>query len=620
MKDFTQKLKTAMILVALVTLPAGYALAAGCSPVSAEMCAAIDDIADVYINSVFVGTFEYVNWDETGVYPSCKAFPVTILAETGNVVALDVLNTECCEIWGSWSIEVQCADGSHSCLTSDDMGMELYNVMTPSDTPPPDVGGYQWWQKEYQQGTPTPGCTPLSWCSAVLDSGTIYGKLIYNPCTGKRLQPLSYDTSGSGPTPGNHIYMRQPFDLQTATPLGPPNFTITKALVTATPSSKTTDFNTNDRVYYQIVVCNSGEAEVGDVLVTDDFDNGFSYDGPYGGDCAGYGDGSPCFEGHGGYFTIKWARGFEGASCVTMTVRVVDYWVDRYEWCQVRPNVAGVHWASAEPDAQSSTINVTMYCPGTATFTLTRTMSRTITPTFTITETKTITPTITMTPTRTVTSTRTRIPSITYTPTNYPTNYTRTYTNTITVTPSRTRTPTPTITATPTVTMTWVNAITLIKSQDCWVVTTPPVTPTQCEVPLGDTVRYCIEFTNQGLGDATFEIWDTIPGPMDFLWCTTESDGTDCDINTFSSGACFDYEGSPVHGCRVISWHMVAVPPGSVGSVCYWVLVARLQTAEKEKTTSEYFAFLDRWFDARAEKYGLKVSRIKAQEYIRGPD
>lgn len=546
-----------------------------CNPVSATLCVAIDDIADVYINDHYAGQFTYVNWDQTGVYPTCISIDPTWIKETGNIVALDVLNVNCCQIWGSWSIETNCSDGTHSCLSSDDPGMRLYNVPTPSSTPPPDDGAIKWWGSSYTLAGSAP------WQAAVPDTGTIYGKLIFNPCTGKSLLPLSYSSGGDGPISGTHIYMRQPFALIPVPTLPPASFTITKSVIGAT-----TGIVTNQRVTYQLEVCNSGNAITdSSVILTDDYDNGFSYDGPYNGDCSGFGDGSPCIQNNGDKFTAQWLRGFPGQTCVTLTSRVVDYYVDsNSENCQNRLNWAGVHWTGAVIDAKSGTVSVQMYC-------ITPSFTMTITPTLTISNTMTITPTRTPTYTRTSIFTLTQTLSFTVSPTITQTwtvsqtwtphagkseTYTPTITKTWTLTSTRTWTvsctltftPSITLTATATITTTWVTAINISKSED------------KTQVPMGDTVQYCITFTNVGGSFATFDIWDTIPDVTNFLWCT---DG----CTAPSSGS----QGSTY----VVDWHLTAVPPGTSGTVCMWVQLARWPYYRPENL-KEYFAGLKHRF------------------------
>src|ERR1035437_5501381 len=547
---------------------------AWCTPTAATLCVAADDIAQVWINDNFAGSFTYVNWDQTGVYPKCISIPAAwIFDSVPNVIAIDVRNTRCCEIWGSWTIESMCQDGTHSCLSSDDPGMMLYNALTPQPTPsppPPDGNGKLWWQVQY-----TAVATPI-WQSAVVDNGTIYGKLIYNPCTGKRLQPLSYSSGGSGPVPENHIYMRQPFSMSPVPTLPPANFTISKSIVGAPLNN----VNTGDRVTYQLLVCNTGQAVVdSSVLLTDDYDNGFSFDGPYGGDCAGNGDGSPCSQNGTGIFTTSWMRGFPGMTCVTVTGKVVDYYVDGSECCQYRSNWAGVHWTGAVNDAVSNTVVVRITCPGTPTYT------KTLTPTFTISNTNTFSPTQTATPTRTRISTLTQTLSFTITPTitltwtvsqtwtphaglsnTYTPTITMTRTQTITLTSTYTYTPTytPSITVTPTstITNTWVNAVNISKSED------------KTQVPMGDTVQYCITFTNVGAGPATFDIWDTIPDVTNFLWCTEGCTAP-------SSGS----QGNTY----VVDWHLTNVPAGASGTVCMWVQLERWPYFRPGRL-KEYFA------------------------------
>jgi uncharacterized repeat protein (TIGR01451 family) len=195
-----------------------------------------------------------------------------------------------------------------------------------------------------------------------------------------------------------------------------------------------------------------------------------------------------------------------------------------------------------------------------------------------------------MTVTETITMTRTSTVTRTISPT-----WSSTFTRTVT--------PTYTRTVTVTITVTWANAITLSKTESAGI------------VEIGDTVQYCISFTNVGANPATFEIWDTIPGPMEFLDCSQDSTG-DCTISTPNAN-CLDYEGASPHSCRLISWHMINVPAGATGSVCFWVLVARLQTVDIYDPATEFFADIRDWYGKILNKWerGREINRN-----IRGPD
>jgi len=71
---------------------------------------------------------------------------------------------------------------------------------------------------------------------------------------------------------------------------------------------------------------------------------------------------------------------------------------------------------------------------------------------------------------------------------------------------------------------------------------------------------------------------------MDFLYCTENCSGP----VTYTTDQC---PGSPGDDCRVITWNLNNVPPGATGSVCFWVLVARLQTVEDPDYYREFFAY-----------------------------
>ncbi|MCE5300497.1 MAG: hypothetical protein LLG37_06465 [Spirochaetia bacterium] len=599
MGKYVKKAFRAVFVFVVLFLSAYSAMAAVCTPVSGKICVAIDDYADVWVNSHWMGQFSYVNWDQTGVYPTCLTFSVgssntwevPFYATEQNIVAIEVSNLRCCEIWGSWSIDITCSSGDHSYMSSDDGSNRIYNNYAPlcSDCPYPartppanDGGGLTWWSREYQNATPWP--TPIK------DQGTIWGKQIYHPLTGALMQPLSYDTGGNADTgDGGKMYMRQQFFLTPTAVPPPPQFSITKTVL-----PPTSGIQTGQRVTYILHVCNEGSAEPGVVRVDDLFtpSGGMSYGGPNDACGCDYCFG-PNYCGTGNGFNVTWPRGFAGFTCVNLTVTALDYWLDTSEYCQNRSNVAGVHWSSigvGTPDASSNTVVVQMYCPSS---TFTRTPTPTVSETLTLAGTRTFTPTWSLTYTLTPTSTRTRIPTLTQTmsftfspsvtlsrtitmtwtpgpPVTYtftPTitrSFTRTITPTRTVTVTFTGTFTPTFSATPTVTNTWANAIQLAKSED------------KQQVPFGDTVQYCLTFKNVGENPAAFTIWDTLPYEVDFLWCSES-----CNYFTWGDGK------------RGVSWSFTNVPPGMSGSVCFWVQVARWPLPYfKPKMYREYFAYL----------------------------
>ena len=110
---------------------------------------------------------------------------------------------------------------------------------------------------------------------------------------------------------------------------------------------------------------------------------------------------------------------------------------------------------------------------------------------------------------------------------------------------------------------------------------------------MGDTVQYCISFTNVGADYATFHLWDTIPDVTNFLWCTSGCTTSGAQGNNF-----------------VVDWYIVNVPPGEWGSVCVWVELARFPYFRPMKTR-EYLASLNSGFLElfKGEKYMLMDER-----------
>jgi len=112
---------------------------------------------------------------------------------------------------------------------------------------------------------------------------------------------------------------------------------------------------------------------------------------------------------------------------------------------------------------------------------------------------------------------------------------------------------------------------------------------------MGDTVQYCITFTNVGAGPATFDIWDTIPDVTNFIWCTEGCTAP-------SSGS----QGNTY----VVDWHLTNVPAGASGTVCMWVQLERWPYFRPERL-KEYLAGLKNRLMAyfRNDDYTLETAR-----------
>jgi hypothetical protein len=65
---------------------------------------------------------------------------------------------------------------------------------------------------------------------------------------------------------------------------------------------------------------------------------------------------------------------------------------------------------------------------------------------------------------------------------------------------------------------------------------------------------------------------------------------------------------------------MANVPPGATGSVCFWVLVARLQTAENLNQADGYFAGLFESLKKKLYRQYAGAENVEIKMNIRGPD
>ena len=88
------------------------------------------------------------------------------------------------------------------------------------------------------------------------------------------------------------------------------------------------------------------------------------------------------------------------------------------------------------------------------------------------------------------------------------------------------------------------------------------------DATIGDTITYCIDFSNYSGAARTFNIWDTVPAIMTLQGC----DG--CSVNFYGD-------------TTVVWWPINNLANGATGQVCFWVTVARLPYFEIEK---EFFA------------------------------
>jgi uncharacterized repeat protein (TIGR01451 family) len=345
---------------------------ASCTPTMAVICVAPDDHAWVYINGNFIDEFHYVNWDETGV-PKCVTLTSTQLSSlqpTGNIIAVRNLNTNCCEIWSSWSLDVYCSGGGHSYTSSaDTSGISMYhdNTPCPADTPVPS-GGYQWYQGSYNQSG-----SGLSWVAPTIVTGQKWGKRIWDPQTGNLLPALGYSVSSTaGTNDCMQLFYRQPFDLPVEPTPAPPNFTITKS---ANPSSNIGQ-SPPDTITFTLHICNTGGGTFGNqVVIYDDWvdalDN-WAYFGP--GDYTDSLFGAIDEEHSGKGVTITFKDGFLGNTCYDYIFRVGLY-SGTATYCNVWHNIARLSYLAQPTRVATATLN--NYCPPPPNFTLVKSASKT---------------------------------------------------------------------------------------------------------------------------------------------------------------------------------------------------------------------------------------------------
>lgn len=117
-----------------------------------------------------------------------------------------------------------------------------------------------------------------------------------------------------------------------------------------------------------------------------------------------------------------------------------------------------------------------------------------------------------------------------------------TATNTPSVTPSATRTATPTATrtvtpsATPTFSASPTPSMPLVKTSNL------------SNATIGDTITFCIAYTNDSGATQTIKVWDTISSFLTYIACNN---------SCAKSGS-------------VVSWSVASVAAGGSGSVCFW--------------------------------------------------
>jgi hypothetical protein len=171
--------------------------AATCTPTSAVLCAAIDDWANIYVNGQYINSYTYcdISW---ACAPQCFSLTpaqVASLLPTGNDIAVYTQNTACCELWASWSLDIQCSDGGQALISSDSQPVVLYSdssCTSPNPSPTPS-GGKNWYDTTYVPNG--------AWIAPVAMTGKKWGRRLTDPVTGNVLTALSYSTGSHSRSP-----------------------------------------------------------------------------------------------------------------------------------------------------------------------------------------------------------------------------------------------------------------------------------------------------------------------------------------------------------------------------------------------------------------------------------
>ncbi len=403
--------KTAKIILSgfifLVLLNYSLHAAVICTPQSAVICAAVDDIADIYVNGIYLGTFGYVDMSMTGqASPTCMSLNTAQLTPlnlvpTGNILAVHDQNTGCCEMWATWSMDITCQGGAHSYVESDSGdGIDYFEdanaCCNPTPVPVgteiscdlgPNDGTYTWTDPNYTES----GWSPAS---GIVYTGIGYGQKTDSFQFNNVMPPLGFGGIAAG---CQQIFFRQAFNLNEMPTPAPPNLTITET------SDKTFVTGPNDIVSFSLHICNTGGGTTNPVATVDSWTDTMSawqYQGPwgilsgssngfyYGNISGGAANGPPAVP-------IIFDNGFPGVTCTGCNTPCYDY-----TWMLESWNIAScVGWYNSvtltwQTGSASSGTEIDNFCPTyIPTVTQTITLTCTYTPNMdTPTQTPTITP------------------------------------------------------------------------------------------------------------------------------------------------------------------------------------------------------------------------------------
>jgi uncharacterized repeat protein (TIGR01451 family) len=357
----------AAIALILFFIPLHSFAACVCCPTSAQLCAAVDDYATIYLNGTLIDNFDYVNWDQTGVSPKCEMLTgaqLALIQDTGNILAMVDLNTNCCEIWASWSLDITCTGGGHSYLSSNETQWpaSMYrDTDACGPTTPAKQGALNWYDGLWNQAT-----SGLPWGNPVIVTGTTWGKRIWDPGTGNPLPVMGW-SSGSGAATGDcqQLFFRQPFSITVSPTPMPPNFTMSKTVTMPVNGS-----HGNEQITFNLHICNSGGGTRGNPLnITDTWTmtpDSWQFQGfIFGGSNVGFSYDDPTFghisEAAGPPVAFNFEVGFPGLSCYDLSF-VLQTWNPTTQ-CITWHNNATLNYTWVPVQTVVSTVNIPDFCP-----------------------------------------------------------------------------------------------------------------------------------------------------------------------------------------------------------------------------------------------------------------
>jgi hypothetical protein len=285
--------------------------------------------------------------------------PVAWINSAGaNSIALSVTDTGGGQIWGAFALDVECAGGLHSYVSSNEGGIALSATLDYNIPPANDGDGDAWYETDFDDS---------AWGSAVMVTDKTWAKLLYNPADGTVVDPYSYDAIGNSGaneydmnTGQNMLYMRKTFTLNPVAPLPSPTITITKF-------SDTTNMILGGPVRITLTVCSMGGYINGSVMITDTWTSdaacGWTMGGPFYYDDLN--NGQLFRDDDNDRFTLYFPLGFEANECKTFTYEMNPCWFDTtvYDYGNVNAYAFFQRYKDCNPDNNSHCFAVVkLYC------------------------------------------------------------------------------------------------------------------------------------------------------------------------------------------------------------------------------------------------------------------